>query len=620
MWPFRIRTLWERSLCSNPPAVKAHSLGLCGCSDECCGRSREARWTEKTIKEAVSAAIRLGFSCDVSCPTVDTDVESSLSCHQAFTPITTVVDKLAMAMAPGWRVSSELPVSYYPLTRLTHQRETSQSLLCHSQLSVITAKDKVIILGAKELPNLSLDKKKRIATKQKPLQLDLVEIVVSSRFFALHGLSNLCISLLVILSPSLKVTSNILSRPIGALSWSFMATFVDNKYMSHKTPQDIFKGSLAFGGIVNSYFSGSLIDTYGVGNGIRFGFSSWFNLLVNLPNDVVSIRDFIGFVIFFQIICVAPQRTRRGCGDRYVSGVREGLRWWEIAFPLKKKKLESSTHNIIKLKVVRQLKVFLLTFKQLCRLTLLCSRTTLPQILFAMFYFTINSLGFTLMGHVKLVTSIASLLGVGHYNGFMKNCTSPFVLSTFLLVHLHRMHGLSVGTHHDIFSLQHSSILISSFTLTTILLSCGYGFYVAHVVKKRIRKKSNQLEEVVQAKTKSSRLIPSRLEEVIPVEVGCVKMESRKSQPRPKPSRPTKVVMAERCRLQSEPTILDMIKPTLHGRLRMKALNADSRGPIPWTNSKHKKGYVSSMASQHEISMAIQHMVKEANPAHDLRK
>ncbi|RDY05901.1 Folate-biopterin transporter 1, chloroplastic, partial [Mucuna pruriens] len=53
-----------------------------------------------------------------------------------------------------------------------------------------------------------------------------------------------------------------------------------------------------------------------------------------------------------------------------------------------------------------------------------------------MFYFTTNSLDFTLvvLGRVKLVTSIASLLGVGHYNGFMKNCISPLVLSTFLLV------------------------------------------------------------------------------------------------------------------------------------------------------------------------------------------
>ncbi|RDX80936.1 Folate-biopterin transporter 1, chloroplastic, partial [Mucuna pruriens] len=47
---------------------------------------------------------------------------------------------------------------------------------------------------------------------------------------------------------------------------------------------------------------------------------------------------------------------------------------------------------------------------------------------FAMFsnYFSTNSLRFALMilGRVKLVTLIASLLGIGNYNGFMKNCTS----------------------------------------------------------------------------------------------------------------------------------------------------------------------------------------------------
>ncbi|RDY13439.1 Folate-biopterin transporter 1, chloroplastic, partial [Mucuna pruriens] len=66
---------------------------------------------------------------------------------------------------------------------------------------------------------------------------------------------------------------------------------------------------------------------------------------------------------------------------------------------------------------------------------------------FAIFYFIINSLGFApeFLGHVKLVTSIASLLGVGIYNGFLKNCTSPLVISTFILVHLHRMSELSMN-------------------------------------------------------------------------------------------------------------------------------------------------------------------------------
>ncbi|RDX62223.1 Folate-biopterin transporter 1, chloroplastic, partial [Mucuna pruriens] len=360
-----------------------------------------------------------------------------------------------------------------------------------------------------------------MSSMTQPLHLDLVEIVVSSGFSALHDLSNLCMSLLVILSPSLVIEEG----------WCALMEL--NSYgghaVSHKAAQDIFKGSSAFGGFVSSYFSGSLMDTYGVGFvqyskkkiiffvllllllllllflslclrlrtldsdsysdstpqrtteilptgrflifriGIRFRIRfSWFNLLVNLPSDVVFVRDFIRFVIVFQIVGVAPQRTQhdvpdvvlqrfphllplgpsgfdnddnchrhrsQGCGDHYVDGVCEGLRWWEIAFSLKRKKKQATL-----------------------------------QFDFAMFYFTTNCLGFTLMvlGRVKLVTSIASLLCVGHYNGFMKNCSSLLVLSTFLLVHLHRMCGLSVGTHHDFFSLQDSLILISSFTLTTI--------------------------------------------------------------------------------------------------------------------------------------------------------
>ncbi|RDX85615.1 hypothetical protein CR513_33166, partial [Mucuna pruriens] len=157
-------------------------------------------------------------------------------------------------------------------------------------------------------------------------------------------------SLLVILSPSLKVISSVLSRLIGALSWSLMTTFVDNKQ----------NGSSAFGGILSSYFSGSLMDTYGLAPAIvvlvkeqpRFTTarkkSLFFllllcslknhrnssycqisqiqnqnqiqifflvNLLVNLSSDVVSVRDFIGFVIVFQIIGAAPRGTRRDIRD-----------------------------------------------------------------------------------------------------------------------------------------------------------------------------------------------------------------------------------------------------------------------------------------------------------------
>ncbi|RDY06505.1 hypothetical protein CR513_09497, partial [Mucuna pruriens] len=135
---------------------------------------------------------------------------------------------------------------------------------------------------------------------------------LSYGFFTLHGLSNLCMSLLVILSPSLKVISSVLSRLISALSWSLMATFVDNKYnlwrghaVSHKAPQDIFRGSLAFGGIVSSYFSGALMATY------RVGFLA--------PAIVVLVKEQPRFsttrkkisLLLAPIVGVAPRRTRR---------------------------------------------------------------------------------------------------------------------------------------------------------------------------------------------------------------------------------------------------------------------------------------------------------------------
>ncbi|RDX66389.1 Folate-biopterin transporter 1, chloroplastic, partial [Mucuna pruriens] len=89
------------------------------------------------------------------------------------------------------------------------------------------------------------------------LHLDLVEAIVISSFSVFCDLSNLYMSLLVILSPSLRI-EEVLSRLISTLSWSLMTTFVDNKYnvvlsslspswiiivvymVIHKAPQDLF--------------------------------------------------------------------------------------------------------------------------------------------------------------------------------------------------------------------------------------------------------------------------------------------------------------------------------------------------------------------------------------------
>ncbi|KAE9611260.1 hypothetical protein Lal_00011558 [Lupinus albus] len=210
----------------------------------------------------------------------------------------------------------------------------------------------------------------------------------------------------------------VLSGLLGALSWSFMATFVDSKYTaafsillgslsvafsdvvvdsmvverargeSQSTSgslQSLCWGSSAFGGIVSSYFSGSLVDAYGVR--FVFGVTALLPLITSAVAVLVKEKPMLG--------------TARG---RNLPFARP--EFWE-----------SSRQNIIQLwGTVGQPSVFLPT------LFIFLWQAT-PQSDSAMFYFNTNSLGFTpeFLGRVKLVTSIASLIGVGLYNGFLKN-------------------------------------------------------------------------------------------------------------------------------------------------------------------------------------------------------
>eukprot|EP00256_Glycine_max_P050547 XP_006606060.2 folate-biopterin transporter 1, chloroplastic isoform X2 [Glycine max] len=210
----------------------------------------------------------------------------------------------------------------------------------------------------------------------------------------------------------------VLSGLLGALSWSLMATFVDNKYSagfcillgslsvafsdvvvnsmvverargeSQSTSgslQSLCWGSSAFGGIVSSYFSGSLLDAYGVR--FVFGVTSLLPLITSVVAVLVKEQPMFGTTRGLNILFAGPEF------------------------------LESSKQRIIQLwGSVRQRSVFLPT------LFIFLWQAT-PQSDSAMFYFTTNSLGFTpeFLGRVKLVTSIASLLGVGLYNGFLKN-------------------------------------------------------------------------------------------------------------------------------------------------------------------------------------------------------
>ncbi|XP_004496712.1 folate-biopterin transporter 1, chloroplastic isoform X1 [Cicer arietinum] len=210
----------------------------------------------------------------------------------------------------------------------------------------------------------------------------------------------------------------VLSGLLGALSWSLMATSVDSKYSaaicillgslsvafsdvvvdsmvverargeSQSTSgslQSLCWGSSAFGGIVSSYFSGSLLEAYGVR--FVFGVTALLPLMTSAVAVLVKEQPMPG--------------TARGQKNSFA----------------RPEFLESSKESIIQLWVsVRQPSIFLPT------LFIFLWQAT-PHSDSAMFYFNTNSLGFTpeFLGRVKLVTSIASLLGVGLYNGFLKN-------------------------------------------------------------------------------------------------------------------------------------------------------------------------------------------------------
>ncbi|CAK8573701.1 unnamed protein product [Lathyrus sativus] len=184
--------------------------------------------------------------------------------------------------------------------------------------------------------------------------------------------------------------------------------------------QSLCWGSSAFGGIVSSYFSGSLLEAYGAR--FVFGVTALLPLLTSAVAVLVKEQPTLG--------------TARG----------QAFSFAQPEF------LESSKQSIIQLWVsVRQPSIFLPT------LFIFLWQAT-PQSDSAMFYFNTNSLGFTpeFLGRVKLVTSIASLLGVGLYNGFLKNVplrkiflwTTIFgsalgMTQVFLVTGLNRKFGIS---------------------------------------------------------------------------------------------------------------------------------------------------------------------------------
>ncbi|KAG1348259.1 Folate-biopterin transporter 1, chloroplastic [Cocos nucifera] len=222
----------------------------------------------------------------------------------------------------------------------------------------------------------------------------------------------------------------ILSGLLGAFSWCFMAFFVDGKYgaalcillgslsvafsdvvvdsmvverargESQSTSgslQSLCWGSSAFGGIVSAYFSGSLVDAYGV----RF---------------VFGVTAFLPLMTSAVAVLVNEQSVPSSRGHNpLVSGSNF---------------IENSKQNIMQLwAAVRQRDILLPT------LFIFLWQAT-PQSDSAMFFFTTNKLGFSpeFLGRVKLVTSVASLVGVALYNSFLKNVPlrKIFLLTTII--------------------------------------------------------------------------------------------------------------------------------------------------------------------------------------------
>ncbi|KAL8105080.1 folate-biopterin transporter 1, chloroplastic isoform X2 [Apium graveolens] len=209
----------------------------------------------------------------------------------------------------------------------------------------------------------------------------------------------------------------ILSGLLGAFSWSLMATFVDGKYAAafsilmgslsvafsdvvvdsmvverargesqsmSGSLQSLCWGSSAFGGIVSAYFSGSLVEAYGV----RFVFG--VTALLPLLTTAVAV------LVKEKPVTASAWRQNNSLAD-------PGF-------------LDTFKTSIVELwDAVTQRSVFLPT------LFIFLWQAT-PHSDSAMFYFTTNKLGFTpeFLGRVKLVTSVASLMGVGLYNGFLK--------------------------------------------------------------------------------------------------------------------------------------------------------------------------------------------------------
>eukprot|EP00249_Psilotum_nudum_P020132 c27576_g3_i2 orf=322-2052(+) len=212
---------------------------------------------------------------------------------------------------------------------------------------------------------------------------------------------------------------------LGSVAWAMMATVVNNKYgamsavfmsslsvafsdvvvdsmaverargESQSTSgsiQSLCWGSSAAGGIVSAYFSGSLVEIYGV----RFV----FGVTALLPLMTSAVAGLVGeeSVTFHSIICQNDDKEVKDLSMAKSSFLDSGkLQLFYLWQTVKEPAI-----------------LFPTMFIFLWQAT--------PTSDSAMFFFMTNKLGFgpEFLGRVRLITSVASLAGVGIYNGFLK--------------------------------------------------------------------------------------------------------------------------------------------------------------------------------------------------------
>lgn len=195
------------------------------------------------------------------------------------------------------------------------------------------------------------------------------------------------------------VPGAVLAFTLGSLSTAFSDVVIDSIVVARArgesqalsgSLQSLCWGSVAVGGIASSYFSGSLIETYGTK--YVFGVSALFPLLIACAALLVR-EDPVDEKKRALEAETADGEARDGetLGGQLVE---LGKKLWAVG---KQRRIWAPTAFVF-----------------------LWQATPNPGT--AMFYFTTNELGFTpeFLGRVALARSVAALVGVGVYNGYLK--------------------------------------------------------------------------------------------------------------------------------------------------------------------------------------------------------